>query len=97
MAARAPEMNIFSQSFVLRDDAGWQITAAGLEFLAVLQSPASSVLPTIEQEPVLAPTTPISPAVPLIGLKRSRRERRRRRARSAASGGVSLAASRADG
>ena len=34
LAARAPGLDIFSQSFVLRDDAGWQITEAGCAFLA---------------------------------------------------------------
>ena len=28
LAARAPDLDIFSQSFVLRDNAGWQITDA---------------------------------------------------------------------
>jgi hypothetical protein len=33
LAARAPDLDIFSQSFVLRDNAGWQITDAGRAFL----------------------------------------------------------------
>jgi hypothetical protein len=40
LAARAPSLDIFSQSFVLRNDAGWQITDAGRVFLASLESPA---------------------------------------------------------
>jgi hypothetical protein len=39
LAARAPDLEIFSQSFVLRDDAGWQITDAGRAFLASVESP----------------------------------------------------------
>jgi hypothetical protein len=38
LAARAPCMDIFSQLFVLRDDAGWQITDAGRVFLASLET-----------------------------------------------------------
>jgi hypothetical protein len=39
LAARAPDLDIFSQSFVLRDNAGWQITGAGRAFLDFLQTP----------------------------------------------------------
>jgi hypothetical protein len=39
LAARAPDLDIFSQSFVLRDNAGWQITDAGRAFLDFLQTP----------------------------------------------------------
>ena len=39
MAARAPDLNIFSQSLVLRDSQGWQITVAGRAVLASLEGP----------------------------------------------------------
>ena len=39
VAARAPDLDIFSQSFVLRDNAGWQITDAGQAFLASVERP----------------------------------------------------------
>ena len=39
LAARPPDLDIFSQSFVLRDNAGWQITDAGRAFLDFLQTP----------------------------------------------------------
>jgi hypothetical protein len=35
LAARAPDLDIFSQSFVLRDNAGWQITMPAERFSAV--------------------------------------------------------------
>ena len=38
-AARAPELDIFSQSFVLRDETGRQITGAGRQFLSSLETP----------------------------------------------------------
>ena len=39
LAARAPELDIFSQSLVLRDHEGWQITDAGRALLASLEAP----------------------------------------------------------
>ena len=39
LGARAPGLDIFSQAFVLRDNAGWQITHAGKAFLAALETP----------------------------------------------------------
>jgi hypothetical protein len=38
LAARAPELNIFADSFVLRDDKGWQITETGRQFLSSLEA-----------------------------------------------------------
>jgi hypothetical protein len=39
LAARAPDLNIFGQSLVLRTDAGWQITDAGRALLASIEDP----------------------------------------------------------
>jgi hypothetical protein len=98
IAARAPDLNIFGQALVIRDAAGWQITVAGLEFLATIEKPASVVVPAVEPEVVaFGPPAAAPPPVPLIGINTGRRGRRRRRTRSAASGGATLAASRADG
>jgi hypothetical protein len=68
MAARAPKLDIFADSLVLRDDNGWHITEGGRQFLASLEAP----LP-IATEPVQAPqadTTkqPRSPALPRLRL-----------------------------
>ncbi len=41
LAARAPDLNIFSSGYVLREPDGWQITEAGLAFLALIELPAS--------------------------------------------------------
>ena len=38
LLARAPGLDIFTQAFVLRDEAGWQITHAGKAFLAALEA-----------------------------------------------------------
>jgi hypothetical protein len=39
LAARAPKLEIFADSFVLRDDRGWCITESGRQFLASLEAP----------------------------------------------------------
>jgi hypothetical protein len=39
LAARAPKLDIFGDSFVLRDDNGWQITDSGRQFLTSLEAP----------------------------------------------------------
>jgi hypothetical protein len=41
LAARAPGLDIFSQLFVLRDSAGWQITELGRAFLVSVEAPVS--------------------------------------------------------
>jgi hypothetical protein len=39
LAARAPKLEIFADSFVVRDDRGWCITESGRQFLASLEAP----------------------------------------------------------
>jgi hypothetical protein len=68
LAARAPKLDIFGDSFVLRDGNGWHITEGGRQFLAALEAP----LP-IAAEPVQAPEAymakqPRSPAPPKLRL-----------------------------
>ena len=41
LAARAPDLSIFSSNYVTRDDSGWQITDAGRAFLTSIEAPAS--------------------------------------------------------
>ena len=97
IAARAPGLDIFSQALVVRDAAGWQITNAGLEFLATIERPAVVAPPSDPEVVAFDSPAAASPPVPLIGIKTGRRSQRHRRARSAASGGATVAASRADG
>jgi hypothetical protein len=59
LAARAPDLDIFSQSFVLRDNAGWLITDAGRAFLDFLQTP---IQPTSDDRQ--APDVAAIPALP---------------------------------
>jgi len=63
LAARAPALDIFSQSFVLRDSAGWQITEAGRAFLVSVEAPF------LEQtsEPVATPMRTHSAPMPDVG------------------------------
>ena len=82
LLARAPGLDIFSQSLVARDAQGWQITEAGRAMLAAIENPAA---PTIEEVPKSAPveqaTYSTSAPLPmhLVG-RRQRKSRRRRRA-----------------
>jgi hypothetical protein len=39
LAARAPKLDIFGDTFVLRDENGWHITEGGRQFLASLEAP----------------------------------------------------------
>ena len=71
LAARAPGLDIFSQSFVLRDDAGWQITDSGRAFLASVESPVQTTAET-EKPPgtVAMPVpSPESPPIRLVAVK----------------------------
>lgn len=38
LAEHAPDLNIFSAKFVLRDDAGWELMEQGPQFLAALET-----------------------------------------------------------
>lgn len=38
LAARVPDIDLFGTGYVLRSEQGWQITAAGRDFLAMLES-----------------------------------------------------------
>jgi hypothetical protein len=68
LAARAPKLDIFADSLVLRDDNGWHITEGGRQFLAWLEAPFP-----IAAEPAQAPEAdmtkqPRSPAQPSLRL-----------------------------
>jgi hypothetical protein len=75
LAARAPELDIFCQSFVLRDEAGWQITDAGVAFLAAIETPIFATA-GVEEFPEasisLMPIRP-SPQIRRIGRRKQRR------------------------
>ena len=79
LAARSPGLDIFSQSFVLRDDAGWQITDAGRVFLASVETPIQMRADNEQAPEAVAKSVP-SPASPPIRLVAVNRRRPRRRA-----------------
>ena len=55
LAARAPELDIFTSGYVLREPSGWQITAKGREFLVSIEAPLA--------EPALTPVALLEPVV----------------------------------
>ena len=59
LAARAPELDIFRDSFVVRDSNGWQITERGRQFLASLDEPLLT-----DSKPVQAIETVITKELP---------------------------------
>jgi hypothetical protein len=52
LAARAPDLSIFSSNYVTRDDSGWQITDAGRAFLVSIEATADepAIKPNLEPE-----------------------------------------------
>jgi hypothetical protein len=78
IAARAPDLNIFSQAFVVRDPTGRRITAAGREFLATVEKPPLPLTQPVEVAIPAAPETVLPPT--LVNARRQRRRRRPKRA-----------------
>ena len=77
LGARAPGLDIFTQAFVLRDEAGWQITHAGTAFLAALEAPLLVAAPIDKAaEPALSLAR--MPVAPVIQLNEAKRRRVRR-------------------
>jgi len=56
LAARAPELDIFSSGYVQREPSGWQITAKGRAFLISIEAPLAEPALT----PVALPTSVVS-------------------------------------
>ena len=79
LAARAPSLDIFSEGFVVRDDAGWQLTDIGRAALHRIEHPAplKSTPPKLELVARAVPASPErpKPVLQIVG----RNDRRRRR------------------
>jgi hypothetical protein len=90
LAARVPDLDIFSQGLVDRESGGWKITDKGRSVLEFMEArtgfdQANEAVPT---ETVDAPVPPLPPLAERAKRRRERRERRREgreRARSTAS------------
>jgi hypothetical protein len=78
LAARAPGLDIFSQRFVLRDGAGWQITDAGRAFLAFAETHRSAAVDGEQAREGIAAVKPISASPPIRLVAVNRRRPRRR-------------------
>jgi hypothetical protein len=86
LSARAPDLDIFSSRFVLRDDAGWQLTEAGHAFLAAVEMPAPDQEITAPEVvvtvgPVPTRQSPVPP-IRLVANNRPGRHRTRRKDRA---------------
>jgi hypothetical protein len=83
LAARAPDLDIFSQSLVTCDAHRWRITEAGRVLLAAIDSPAAAVVDEAPQGAAAEPAM-YSTSAPLpmsqVGRRQQRKTRRRRRA-----------------
>ena len=78
LAARAPDLSIFSSGYVIRDDSGWQITDAGRAFLTSIEA-ANCKTTAIEHEivqPMLAAEPNLPPNVVRFTDLAERRRRR---------------------
>jgi len=75
LAARAPDLDIFTGGYVLRHDSGWQITDRGREFLKLIEAPASDPIiePAASPPVVLVPPDHPQNVIQLIGHKVRRR------------------------
>ncbi|MGY4475433.1 aminoacyl-tRNA deacylase [Bradyrhizobium sp. USDA 3364] len=52
LASRIPDLDIFSNGYVLRDVEGWEITPAGREFLRALEAVTQDNLPPAPSEEI---------------------------------------------
>jgi hypothetical protein len=78
LSALEPNLDIFGSQYVLRDDAGWQLTEAGHSFLEDIEkaAPASEQI-TLPDINVTLSAPRVSPAPPLRLVADNPRQRRR--------------------
>ncbi|WIW50415.1 hypothetical protein ML401_35380 (plasmid) [Bradyrhizobium sp. 62B] len=81
LGARVPDLDIFSQGLVVREQGGWKITEKGravLEFMEARPTLEDTVVRSADDKPC-APAPPL----PLLGDRAKRRRQRRERRRAA--------------
>lgn len=67
LAARVPSVDIFGNGYVLRGTEGWEITAAGRDFLALLEAVTQDNLPLLDApDPAASSGQQVSEAGDLI-------------------------------
>lgn len=90
LAARAPQLDIFGQRLVRRDEAAWSITDQGRAFLSELEAkPDPDDLPEPVIDPlsaseVIRPLLWMPPALPVLDRQTRKRQRPKRRRRQRA-------------
>jgi hypothetical protein len=80
LAARAPELDIFSSGYVARECTGWQITQQGRDFLASIEAPSAELAVSPNASPPLVGSASIELPTNVIQLAGYDLQRRRRRA-----------------
>nr|WP_249139612.1 hypothetical protein [Bradyrhizobium ottawaense] len=81
LAARVPDLDIFSQGLVERLNGGWRITDKGRTVLEIMEA-RSAAVPAIEPPPIPATsdsTPAATPAASPVATGRRKRDRKRRR------------------
>ncbi len=79
LAARAPDLDAFSQRFIERDEAGWSITAAGRAFLNDLETTlleTAAIKPVVDTVPEQSPF--VLPALKIVRRRERKLQRRKR-------------------
>jgi hypothetical protein len=67
LAHRVPNLDIFSDRLVIRDDAGWHITDGGRQLLSSLEAPvAVAKVELLSEKPVFAAPTPVRPVLRIV-------------------------------
>lgn len=79
LAARVPDLDIFSQGLVAREDGGWKITVKGRLVLESMEARprADQAMEAVPAEKVDAPVPPLPQPAERARRRRERRERRR--------------------
>ncbi|OKO74520.1 hypothetical protein [Bradyrhizobium sp. NAS96.2] len=76
LAARVPDLDIFSQGLIERMNGGWRITDKGRAVLEIMEARPATELPNVRAVEVPTPAATLS--MPSIGPVRRMREGRRR-------------------
>jgi hypothetical protein len=75
LAARAPELDIFSQRLVLRDAVGWQLSDAGWQLLGALEASIVESLAQVAETPHQTDEPELPLELPMVSAMSSDRAR----------------------